>query len=321
MNTNLQKYLKYKLKYLDLKNELQLQVGGSYPYPSLYGGSYTKEHLIEIRRMYDEGCIPGDIYLNTVSQPSGTVVPINSMDEMIAIIAGNDATFNDGSKTKLTITPAILDEIVKDSIITHDNLRILYNDGALIGTDIETLIKNDKGDLLKAQQDLAQANIELAQAKSDLAAAMLSIKTSSPALAGITKERDDLINVRDQLIQDLATARAAAGGVHHVTTTTTGTTPIGLHKSSADIFAKIKQYIILLKMNRPPSIVFGAVKALVEDCTKHHNLTKSNIGDFTDDLKSYTTDLLTNANLSSLIAQKTKELDTIMISLDSLVPT
>ena len=113
MNTNLQKYLKYKSKYLDLKNELQLQVGGSYPYPSLYGG-YNKEDVTQILTI-----------LNTeITDKDDTVVKFDKLDYFLYLGDSGRDMIKDPKPTLLAENQII--DLIKKSLAIYLGLQDIW---------------------------------------------------------------------------------------------------------------------------------------------------------------------------------------------------
>ena len=207
MNTNLQKYLKYKSKYLDLKNELQLQVGGSNSF--LYGGA-IKDDTAQIKEFYDilEQGLPNP------AAPGTTIAITVDKIEHIAALKKPDGS--------LQFPDDEVVDLIKNAVYAYHALKVALGDITQIDTIITDIQNNrigvipglqkDKQDCLQEIQNslliiqglngaIATQTSEIANLKGQLAA----VPAAGAPTAEITALNGTIANLQTQL----ATANTA----------------------------------------------------------------------------------------------------------------
>ena len=215
MNTNFQKYLKYKSKYLDLKNELQLQVGGS---RSLYGGA-TKIVNLEEDLKNSTDLSFDDFILDMISKYSIDQDDVPNEQNSV-FIKLKEGYLNDliTAKEKLVLSQELgtintsLADLTRDKA-TADNQTLL--------TTISNNNKKCNIDLVNVKKDFTDCETKLAAAEAAankaVAAASTASATASPkaltaAEAAVKKLEQDLVTLRQELSEctsKLSTALAA----------------------------------------------------------------------------------------------------------------
>ena len=246
MNTNFQKYLKYKSKYLDLKNELQLQVGGS---RSLYGGAgedvvirdYYDKNKSAVYDIINTSNIAAEVLntLKTTGDGNGNVIPGSDKgydDDDIGAefdnaifrdlkekIASENSLKQELNNIKVQIQSLEGEKTTADGTIASLRKEVIQLTQQLNDTIklLQTANTNEikcNADLTQIQQELADCQIKLAAAEtaavSATAAASTAAATSSPkaAAAAVKATRllqDEITKIKQEL-SDCTVKLAAA---------------------------------------------------------------------------------------------------------------
>ena len=234
MNTNFQKYLKYKSKYLDLKNELQLQVGGS---RSLYGGA-TKIVNLEEDLKNSTDLSFDDFILDMISKYSIDQDDVPNEQNSV-FIKLKEGYLNDliTAKEKLVLSQELgtintsLADLTRDKATADNNIAQLeleirdlnqeLSDNQTLLTTISNNNKKCNIDLVNVKKDFTDCETKLAAAEAAankaVAAASTASATASPkaltaAEAAVKKLEQDLVTLRQELSEctsKLSTALAA----------------------------------------------------------------------------------------------------------------
>ena len=228
MNTNLQKYLKYKSKYLDLKNELQLQVGGSNSF--LYGGAIADDptKINNIYQMLENGI---------TDTTTGTVGPVDKLVHYEQLLDIDDP---DNPPSKLYQEDDLLD-LFKKSVYAYHGLKVAIGDLSKID-DVIANIQNDRNvakpaleqlvrdlqaqlqkhiasttamskELLDAQTEVAASNTQIAALQGQLAAA------GGTGTAALAAAQGQIAALQGQLAaanSQITSLQAQLAPVHHV---------------------------------------------------------------------------------------------------------